>query len=443
MPVLFPFSMMTVLEPVADSWATGRDCTAPTYGRFPLSFVRGSGCRLWDSEGRSYLDFGSGVAVCSLGHCPPVLVEALREQAGTLIHCSNLYSNPWQSELARRLTAEAAGKPGRVFFCNSGAEANECLIKLARRFGQARPDAGGRARHVILTFERSFHGRTMAGISATGQSKVQEGFAPLLPGFRHLPYNDAGAVEAAITEDTAAVLMEVVQGEGGIHVADPGFLLAVQDSCRRHDLLLLMDEIQCGFGRAGAIRAWEAVLDRGEDFAPDGISWAKGLGGGFPLGAVWMSDRAWGPGGEAVSSLLGPGSHGTTYGGSPLACAAGLAVTGEMIRGGAVENARQQGAYMMGALRGRPAPLVKEARGLGMMIGVMLDTGAVRRVKGYPESGMSPAVFVVDRLNRSGLLTAPAGADVVRLMPPLILTREEAEEGLGILYSTLAELGSA
>ncbi len=435
--------MKSVLEPVAASWAVGRDCVAPTYGRFPVSFVQGAGCRLWDSEGRGYLDFGSGVAVCSLGHCPPVLVEALREQAGTLIHCSNLYSNPWQSELARRLTSEVAGLPGKVFFSNSGAEANECLIKLARRFGHARPAADGRARHVILTFERSFHGRTMAGISATGQNKVKEGFAPLLPGFRHLPYNDADALEAAITEDTAAVLMEVVQGEGGIHVADAEFLLAARDTCRRHDLLLLMDEIQCGLGRAGALRTWDSVLDCGEEFEPDGISWAKGLGGGFPLGAVWMSDRPCGPGGPALSSLMGPGSHGTTYGGSPLACAAGLAVTGEIMRGGIVDNAREQGAYLMEALRGRPVALVKEVRGMGMMIGVLLDVGSVSGVPGYSESGMSPAGFVTDRLNRAGLLTAPAGADVVRLMPPLILTREEAEEGLGIFFSALEKLGSA
>ena len=289
----------------------------PTYGRFPLVPVRGAGCRLWDDAGKSYLDFCMGIAVCSLGHCHPRLVEAIRHQAGELIHVSNLYQHPLQAELAEEINEHHVRLPGKIFFSNSGAEANDGLIKAARRFGQKRPHADGTRRYEVLTFLQSFHGRTLGSMAATGQAKIQEGFDPLLPGFRHLPFNDIAAVESAIRPETAAILLEPIQGEGGVNQATPEFIRAVAEICEKHDLLLFFDEVQVGFGRCGDSMAWRMTAP---EIRPDGISWAKGMGGGVPIGAFWLSDRAIDRDDTPLSSLLGPGSHGSTYGGNPLVC---------------------------------------------------------------------------------------------------------------------------
>ena len=286
----------------------------PTYGRFDLDIEGGAGCRVWDFEGREYLDFGAGIAVCSLGHAHPEVASAVAGQAGRLVHCSNLYRTEPQARLARRLV-EITG-PGKIFFCNSGAEANEGLIKLARRFGSAT------GRHRILTFTGSFHGRTMACISATGQDKVKKDFGPLLGGFVHVPFGDLEATRAALDENTVAILVEPIQGEGGIHPATPEFLRGLRALCDERSMLLFFDEVQCGLGRTGDWCGWRSIV---RDVEPDGVSWAKGIANGFPLGSFWASSKTFDDRGP-LCDLLGPGSHGTTYGGNPVCCAASLKV---------------------------------------------------------------------------------------------------------------------
>ena len=354
----------------------------PNYGRYDVVLVRGLGSRVWDEEGKEYLDFGAGIAVSTLGHAHPRLVEALDRQARELIHTSNLYYTRPQAELARKLI-EIVGSPGKVFFSNSGAEANEAVIKLARKFGNecAGVTSDSKPRYGILTFHRSFHGRTMAGISATGQEKVKEGFAPLLPGFSHLPFNDLDAVEKAITDETVAVLVEPVQGEGGIYPASREFLLGLRRICDRHGMLLMLDEIQCGLGRLGNWCGWKEIV--GEDFVPDTVSWAKGIGGGFPLGATWIRKRliqrlAAGP--VDLCDLLQPGSHGTTFGGTPLACVTSLAVLETIEKDGLLANARTLGDYAKRKLEALPG--VKEVRGMGLMLGIVLGDEFVRVAEG-------------------------------------------------------------
>ncbi len=403
-----------------------------TYARFPVNLVRGEGTRVFDDAGGSYLDFCSGIAVTSLGHCPPVLVEAIRRQAGELIHCSNLYGIPLQEELAGLIVDELVRIPGKVFFANSGAESNDGLIKAARRFGHARPAAVGSPRYEVLSFSRSFHGRTLGGINATGQDKVKEGFDPLLPGFRHLPFNDAAALAAAIRPETAAVLLEPVQGEGGVNVATAEFLAAVREVCREHDLLLLLDEVQAGFGRCGDPMAWREIV---ADLEPDGISWAKGMGGGFPIGAFWLSDRAVDDSGTALSSLMGPGSHGTTYGGSPLACAASLAVLREFRDGGWEDNVRARAAQVRELVADWEHPLVREVRGLGLLIGIGLDTARMA----VPE-GRLPSIHLSSELLAKGLLAPPAGPETLRLLPPLNVSEAEVDEALAIVRAVLDDL---
>jgi acetylornithine/N-succinyldiaminopimelate aminotransferase len=406
----------------------------PTYGRFPLVAVRGEGCRLWDDAGRAYLDFCTGIAVCSLGHCHPRLVAAIREQAGTLLHVSNLYQIPQQAALAAEINDHHVGLPGKIFFANSGAEANDGLIKSARRFGHRRVQAGGAPRFEVLTFRQSFHGRTLGAMAATGQTKIQEGFAPLLPGFRYLPFNDAAALADAVRPETAAILLEPVQGEGGVHIATPEFLRAIAALCKEHDLLLLFDEVQAGFGRCGAAMAWRRIA---AEIEPDGISWAKGMGGGVPIGAFWLSDRAIDAAGTALSSLLGPGSHGSTYGGNPLVCAASLAVLQEIRTQDLAANARHQEARIRNILASWKLPVITEVRGLGLLLGVALDAARIPT----PE-GTTPALVVVNRLMENGLLVPPAGPNAIRLLPPLNVTDAEVDEALAILRRVLEELTS-
>jgi len=399
-----------------------------TYGRFPVTLVRGEGTRVWDDAGREYLDFCSGIAVCALGHAPPVLVEAISCQAATLIHCCNLYHIPQQEALARRIVEDLVRIPGKVFFSNSGAESNDGLIKTARRFGHARPAADGSPRYEILSFQQSFHGRTLGGISATGQDKVKEGFDPLPGGFRHLPFNDLGALAAAIRPETVAILLEPVQGEGGVNVATAEFLRGIRSLCTKHDLLLFFDEVQTGFGRCGEAMAWREIAP---EIEPDGISWAKGLGGGFPIGAFWLADREIDEG-KALSSLMNPGSHGTTYGGSPLACAAALAVLVEISDKDLGANVRERAMQVREIIAAWNHPLVTEVRGLGLLLGVGLNIAEMQ----VPE-GKLPAIHLSAELLRNGLLAPPAGPSTLRLLPPLNVTADEIARALEILRHTL------
>jgi acetylornithine/N-succinyldiaminopimelate aminotransferase len=411
----------------------------PNYDRYDVVLVRGQGSRVWDEDGKEYLDFGAGIAVSTLGHAHPRIIEALDRQARQLIHTSNLYFTRPQAELARKLV-EIVGSPGKVFFSNSGAEANEAVIKLARKLGNecAGSPSGDKPRFEILTFYRSFHGRTMAGISATGQEKVKEGFAPLLAGFNHLPFNDLNAVEKAITGQTVAILVEPVQGEGGIYAASREFLLGLRSICDRHGMLLMLDEIQCGLGRLGNWCGWKEIVG-GADFVPDTVSWAKGIGGGFPLGATWVRKRKiqrLAGGTVDLCDLLQPGSHGTTYGGTPLACATSSAVLETIEREGLLANARTQGDYAKRKLAAIPG--IKEVRGLGLMLGIEL--GAELGTLGA--SGKTPSQAVAIELMRNGLLAVPAGPSVIRWLPPLIVSREEIDQAVLILSKTLAAMVS-
>ena len=402
-----------------------------TYGRFPLVPVRGAGARLWDDAGKSYLDFCMGIAVCSLGHCHPLLVEAIRHQAGQLMHVSNLYQNPLQAELAEEINLHHVKLAGKNFFSNSGAEANDGLIKSARRFGKKRPQADGSQRYEVLTFLQSFHGRTLGSMAATGQAKIHEGFDPLLPGFRYLPFNDIAALETAVHPETAAILLEPIQGEGGVHPATPEFLRAVAALCKKHDLLLFIDEVQVGFGRLGDSMGWRMIAP---EIEPDGISWAKGMGGGVPIGAFWLSDRVISDDGPQLSSLLGPGSHGSTYGGNPLVCAASLAVLRAIREQDLGANAIRQEVRIRETVRSWNLPIITEVRGQGLLLGVALDPALIPT----PE-GKTAALVAVSKLMERGLLVPPAGPSAFRLLPPLNVTDAEVDEALVTIHSVLSE----
>lgn len=408
------------------------DYVLGNYGRFPISFERGEGSYLWSEEGRRYLDFSSGVAVCSLGHCPEVMQEALREQSAKLIHCSNLYHVRKQAELARFVVETMMGIPGKVFFCNSGAEANDALIKLARKCAYDKYGSAA-GRNEVITCQQSFHGRTLGGIAATGQPKVKIGFDPLLPGFLHVPFNDVEALREAVTEKTAAILFEPVQGEGGINTATPEFFAAAAALRDEHDILLMFDEVQCGAGRTGDWCGWRTVLrGSGIDVEPDAVSWAKGFAGGFPMGAIWVSD--------AHAGALGPGTHGSTFGGTPLASAVALAVLQEIESGGVLENVTVQEDRIRKAVSQWNFPVIKSLRGVGLMLGFVLDPVAMDAVPGFRESGLTPSLFVVNRAREAGLLTVPAGEGVVRWLPPLNVSAGEVDEALALFEGVLAGL---
>lgn len=406
-----------------------------TYARFPVTLVRGEGTRVWDDQGKEYLDFCSGIAVNTLGHSPKCLIDAISSQAATLIHCCNLYGIPQQEELARVIVEDHVRIPGKVFFSNSGAESNDGLIKSARRFGHARPAADGSPRYEILSFSQSFHGRTLGGISATGQDKVKEGFDPLPSGFRHLPFNDLAALESAIAPETVAILLEPVQGEGGVIPATPEFLRGAKALCEKHDLLLLLDEVQAGFGRCGDTMAWREIAAEVE---PDGISWAKGMGGGFPIGAFWLSDRSIDDQGTTLSSLMGPGSHGTTYGGSPLACAASLAILKEVLSDAIQSNVTERAAQIRKTIASWNHPLVTEVRGLGLLVGIGLKVEEMA----VPE-GKLPSIHLSSILIEAGLLAPPAGPATLRLLPPLNVSESEVDEALARVRTTLDQCASA
>jgi len=380
------------------------------YARAPLTLVRGRGAQVWDDQGRAYLDFTSGVAVNALGHCHPHWVAAVQRQAGELIHASNLFRNPNQGELARRLVGRAG--PGRVFFCNSGAEANEALIKLARLHGVRKTGVEGQC-FKILCAQHAFHGRTFGGMSATPQEKVQKGFRPLLPGFEFGELNDLASFAARIDAGTAAIFIETIQGEGGIHVCTPEFLAGLRKLCDRHDLLLMIDEVQCGIGRTGNFFAFEQAGIR-----VDAIGMAKGLGGGFPIGAVWIGERS--------ADLFHPGTHGTTFGGTPLACAAALAVLDVIEKEGLLAHVSRESIPWIAAL-GRLAQdfpdSVLGVRGRGFLVGVQMA---------------GDAGICVAELRERGLLAAVAAGGVVRLLPPLNATAAELARSVEIFRSALS-----
>jgi acetylornithine aminotransferase/acetylornithine/N-succinyldiaminopimelate aminotransferase len=402
----------------------------PSYGRFDLVLSHGSGSYLWDVTGKRYLDLGAGIAVCALGHAHTEITETLVEQSRKLVHVSNLYYTEPQGRLAQALTNLIG--PGKCFFCNSGAEANEGLFKLARKFGQ---DDG---RFEIITAANSFHGRTLAGIAATGQDKVKKGFAPMVAGFQHVPYNDLDAVRNALTPATAAVLIEGIQGEGGVTPASPEYLLGLRQWCDEKKLLLLMDEVQGGYFRSGRFASFQRILEgvTGADkFLPDGVSLAKSLGNGFPIGAFWVR--------QPHADLLGPGTHATTYGGTPLGCAVALKVLEVIQRDRLADNARAVGVFLnaeLSRLAQTFPQVIKGVRGLGLMLGVELATN----IPGFASAnGKAPSLRFVERLHQAGVLTNPAGTNVIRLLPPLNLQRGEAAEGIQIIASVVRGLATA
>ncbi len=410
----------------------------PNYGRLPLWPERGEGPYLWDHDGRRYLDFASGVAVCPLGHAHPEVAQAIARQASTLIHVSNWYCIRQQAELARLLVEEIVGLPGKCFFCNSGAEANEGLIKLARRYGVLTPLADGSPRYEIITFTGSFHGRTFGAMSATAQEKIHGGFGPIVPGFVYVPFNEPDALTAAISERTVAILLEPVQGESGVNAATPAFLRAVQALCERHDLLLLLDEVQCGLGRTGDTCGWRSIVP-GDEIRPHAVSWAKSIGSGLPLGAFWVRDHETRPDCPVrnLTSLLGPGTHGTTYGGSPLASATGLATLGVILRDGLPAHAAALGRRIAAEAGAWQQPLLTAIRSFGMMIGFELDEARLNALEPVRASGKPASIWLAGECLKDGLLIVPAGPKVVRWLPPLNLTDAQAEEGLALFKRVL------
>ncbi len=421
----------------------------PTYARFDLRLARGSGTEVWDEDGKRYLDFGAGIAVTSIGHGHPRVVRVMQEQLARLVHTSNLYYTRPQALLAERLV-RLIGAGGKVFFCNSGAEANEALYKLARKFGnEAEPPAPRHTvgellavdshRHTIVTMLGGFHGRTLAGIAATGQEKVKKGFEPAVEGFVHVPFNDGPALLGAVQEPgTVAVLLEPIQGERGVVPADAAFLRLARALCDRHELLLLFDEVQCGLGRTGQWCGWRSIAP---EVMPDAVSWAKGIAGGFPLGAIWVSERAVALKSGvkiALCDLLGPGSHGTTFGGTPLVAAGANEVLAVIEEEGMLANALALGAHAKAALEALRSPLIAEVRGVGLMLAFELVEDFADRVK--TPAGRSPSLFVVDALHAAGLLTVPAGTRAIRWLPPLNVRREEIDEAVAITRGVLARI---
>ena len=398
----------------------------PSYGRFDLALSHGAGSHVFDVAGKRYLDLGSGIAVCCLGHAHPAITEALVEQSKKLIHVSNLYFTEPQGRLAAEIVKRIGA--GKCFFANSGAEANEGLYKLARKFGH---DEG---RFEILTATNSFHGRTLAGIAATGQEKVKKGFEPATPGFRHIPFNDLEAARNAISPATVAILIEGVQGEGGVTPATPEYLLGLRQLCDEKKLLLLMDEVQCGYFRTGKFQSFQRILENvpgGEKFLPDALSMAKSLGGGFPIGAFWV--RA------PFADLLGPGTHATTFGGTPLACAVALKIFEVIERERLDENARKLGDWLKKELerlvKNYPG-VVKNARGLGFMLGLEL----AEKIPAFAASDKSAAIQMTNRLQHAGVLVIPAGTQVIRLLPPLNLKPQEAGEGISRIEEVIKSI---
>ncbi|MDQ3039820.1 MAG: acetylornithine transaminase [Pseudomonadota bacterium] len=399
--------------------ALGRDYYLPVYRPRELVLERGQGARVWDSQGRDYVDFGAGIAVCSLGHCDPDLVAALTAQANTLWHTSNVFYSEPPLRLAEELVT-ASRFAERVFLCNSGAEANEAAIKLVRKWAAAQ----GRApdRRVIVTFRGSFHGRTLATVTATAQPKYQEGYEPLPGGFRYVDFNDLDDLgEAMASGDVAAVMLEPVQGEGGVMPVAPGFLAGVRALCEAHDALLVLDEIQCGMGRTGTLFAhWQ------DDVTPDIVTLAKALGGGFPVGAMLA--------GPKVSQVMQFGAHGTTFGGNPLAAAVARVALRKLASDDIAANVARQSSTLRDGLAALDASLglFDQVRGRGLMLGAVLKPAFAGR-----------AGEILDHAAAQGLLLLQAGPDVLRFVPPLNIDDDEVEDGLARLRLALESFARA
>ena len=378
---------------------------AQTYGRYPIALVRGKGTKVWDASGKKYIDFVTGLAVDNLGHCPPAVVNAIRKQAGKLLHVSNLYHIEPQSQLAADLTRLSFAD--KFFFCNSGTEANEAAIKLARKWFD---DNGQPERHEIITMNNSFHGRTMASLSATAQKKYHAGFDPLLPGFKYVPFNSIQAIKKATTRKTCAVLVEPIQGEGGVNLADKAYFKALRRLCDEKKILLIFDEVQTGFGRTGPLFAYESY-----GMKPDMITLAKALGGGMAIGAMGGTNR--------VMKSLVPGTHAATFGGNPLACAASLASLKTITKNGFLQKASSTGDYFLEQLHKlkKNFPIVRDARGAGLMLALELDR---------------PGAEVVTKCMKEGFLINCIQPNTLRFLPPLIITRKEID----LLIKTLSKI---
>lgn len=382
----------------------GEKYVMKTYNRFPLAFEKGEGMYVYDEDGKEYLDFVAGIAVNSLGHNHPKLVKAIAEQAAKLIHISNLYYTKPQCTLAQKLVEN--GSLDKVFFCNSGAESIEAALKLARKYGSKT------GREEIITMHQSFHGRTFGAVTATGQDHYHEGFGAMLPHIKYATFNDFESVKNAVTENTVAILMEPVQGEGGIIPADKEFLKQVRALCDEKDMLLMFDEVQCGVGRLGTLFAYQTF-----GVVPDVMSTAKGIAGGVPCGIMMASER--------VAQSFVPGDHASTFGGNPLAAAAGNVVVDELL-GGVLDNVKKQGEYLSQKLKEvaqKHKYLVKDVRGIGLMQGIELNT--------------APGAYIAKAIEM-GLLLVGAGSNVIRFVPSLIVSKEDIDKAMAILDEALS-----
>ena len=367
-----------------------------TYKRFPITLVKGDGCRVWDEKGNEYIDFVGGIAVCALGHSSPIVSKALYEQSTKLVHVSNLFYTQPQAELAQILVENSFAD--RVFFCNSGAEANEAAIKLARRYSK---EKFGPERYAIITMENSFHGRTMATLSATGQEKIRIGFDPFLEDFRYVPFNDLDNLSAAIDRSVCAVMLEPIQGEGGVVVPDGDYLKGVKEICKKHELLLILDEVQAGMGRTGRLFSYQHF-----GILPDIMTLAKALGNGLPIGAMLAT--------EELADTFGPGSHATTFGGTPLITAGALAVVKSLLNDGWIENSKEMGDYFKNQLTNlqQKHSIIKEIRGLGLILGLLLDRDGTD---------------IVNACMKKGFLINCVQGKILRFVPPLIITKNEID----------------
>jgi acetylornithine/N-succinyldiaminopimelate aminotransferase len=382
---------------------------ANTYARYSVLLVRGKGTRVWDWEGEEYLDFVSGLAVCNLGHCHPKVVKAIQDQAEKLIHVSNFYYIEPQIQLASLLCQNSFAD--KVFFCNSGAEANEGAMKLARKYAKEKM---GKDRHEIITMERSFHGRTLATLTATAQEKFHKGYEPLMPGFKYVPFNDIEAVKNAIDSKTCAIMLEPIQGEGGVNCPSEGYLKTLRKICDETGILLIFDEVQVGMGRTGKLFAYEH-----EGVEPDMLTLAKSLAGGVPIGALLIK--------RGISDSFKPGDHASTFGGNPLATAAGVAALTTILEEGMLENCQKMGDYFLAQLKEIQGkfPFIKEVRGKGLILGMELKIDGSSIVK--------------EMLKKKILINCTMG-NVLRFLPPLIVTQEEIDRVVDALEEVLQEL---
>ena len=399
---------------IEEIFQTYKECIMPTYNKVPLIFIKGKGSQLWDVHGKVYLDFFPGWGVGNLGHCHPKVMQGVRDQISKLIFVPNNYYHPFQAKLAKELIY--CSFPGKVFFCNSGAEANEGAIKLARKFGASTELGANQGRYEIITFENAFHGRTLATLAATGQKKYQSGFEPMPEGFKQIKFNDIDALIQAITDKTVAIMLELIQGEGGINVASREFVLFLRKICDEKNILLIIDEVQTGIGRTGKMFSYQHY-----GITPDVMTLAKGLGGGLPIGVMVVRNE--------FSDLIGPGMHASTFGGGPVICKAALGVLRAIQKEKLLKNCQQMGEYLLGKLNNlkNNYALIKEIRGKGLMLGMELNLEGKQ---------------VVQKCMEQGLLINCTHAKVLRLMPALNIKKKEVDKALRILEHALKECAS-